>query len=139
MVRVNLVNPKKLADQHLIAEYDEILMLVAYIKRYPEVDGIPEEYCLGEGHMRFFKNKLDYLKKRHELIKKEMKKRNFQVNKTVDLQGFNEKNKGNWIAKKEDLNLIKKRIITKLRLKPTYYRHYGEYKPVTFFIKLLRD
>ena len=37
MVRINLVEPKKLADQHLIAEYDEILMLLGYVRRYPEV------------------------------------------------------------------------------------------------------
>jgi len=32
MVRVNLVNPKQLADQQLVAEHNEILMLVGYLK-----------------------------------------------------------------------------------------------------------
>jgi hypothetical protein len=34
MVRVNLISPSKLADQHLIAEYDEILMLLGYVHRF---------------------------------------------------------------------------------------------------------
>lgn len=32
MARVNLIHLKKLADQHLIAEYSEILMLLVYEK-----------------------------------------------------------------------------------------------------------
>ena len=58
MVRVNLISPEKLADQHLVAEYAEILMLIAYIKSYPSTEEIPEHYTLGEGHMKFFKNKV---------------------------------------------------------------------------------
>jgi len=74
MVRVNLINPGCLADQHLIAEYAEILMLVGYIKKHPEKDNIPARYTLKTGHMRFFKDKALYLKKRHEQLIKEMKK-----------------------------------------------------------------
>lgn len=95
MVRINLINPVKLADQHLIAEYDEILMLVAYIKKYPKIENIPKNYCLGKGHMTFFKNKMTYLKKRHEELKIEMKKRGFQINKTINLNLFKKDNKGN--------------------------------------------
>jgi hypothetical protein len=53
MVRVNLVQPEMLADQHLIAEYNEILMLTAYIRTHPETADLPKHYCLGKGHMRF--------------------------------------------------------------------------------------
>lgn len=133
MVRVNLVNPEKLSDQHLVAEYNEILMLIAYIKKYPQLDNIPKKYCLGKGHMRFFKNKVLYLKKRHEIIKIEMKKRGFQTNKTINLESFG----NNWKPDDKDLKLIKTRIVSKLRLKPKYYRYYGKYKSANFFIKLL--
>ena len=78
MVRVNLISPKKLTDQHLIAEYAEILILADYIKKYPKLENIPKNFCLGEGHQRFFKNKIKYLKKRHEELKKEMRNRNFK-------------------------------------------------------------
>jgi len=138
MVRVNLVNPKKLADQHLIAEYNEILMLIAYIRNYPELESVPKRYCLGKGHMKFFKDKVLYLKNRHESLKREMKKRGFQANKIVNLKGFEKNNLLNWNPKKEDINIITKRIISKLRLKPNYYRYYGDYKPVSFFVRILR-
>jgi len=138
MVRVNLVDPKRLSDQHLVAEYDEILMLLAYIKKYPEIDNIPKEYCLGKGHMSFFKDKVLYLKKRHEIIKTEMKKRGFQTNKTVNLKSFAKKNKSDWKPDGKDLEIIIKRIISKLRLKPDYYRYYSKYKSANFFIKLLK-
>jgi deoxyribonuclease (pyrimidine dimer) len=137
MVRVNLVKPELLSDQHLVAEYDEILMLTAYIKKYPSLDQIPVKYCLGKGHMRFFKDKLIYLKKRHEDLKIEMQKRNFQTNKTINLTHFKKINKNDWQPKKEDYEIIKKRIIEKLNLKPTYYRYYGQYKGKTFFIRIL--
>jgi len=137
MVRINLVNPKKLSDQHLIAEYDEILMLLSYIKKNPDIKDIPKEYCLGKGHIKFFKNKVLYLKKRHELIKKEMKRRGFQTNKTINLNDFKKTNKGDWKPKKEDFYLIKNRITYKLKLKPKYYRYYKKHKLSSFFIKLL--
>lgn len=50
MVRVNLIDPKFLSDQHIIAEYDEILMLISYIRRSKIRDDIPKRYCLGKGH-----------------------------------------------------------------------------------------
>ena len=37
MVRINLIHPKKLADQHLIAEYNEILMLLGHVKKFPHL------------------------------------------------------------------------------------------------------
>ena len=138
MVRINLINPVKLADQHLIAEYDEILMLVAYIKKYPKIENIPENYCLGKGHMTFFKNKMTYLKKRQEKLKVEMKKRGFQTNKTININLFKKDNKGDWKPEKRDLEIIKKRIISKIKLKPEYYRYHGKYKTADYLIKLLK-
>lgn len=137
MVRVNLVKPKKLTDQHLIAEYDEILMLVAYIKRYPNIEHVPEKYCLGKGHMRFFKDKLLYLKKRHEALKNEMRNRGFKTNKTIDLKFFKLKNKNDWKPSDKDFEIIIERIISKIKTKPEYYRYYGRHRPAGFLIELL--
>lgn len=132
MVRVNLINPEKLADQHLIAEYDEILMLVAYIRKYPKVDG-PSEYCLGTGHMKFFKDKLGYLRKRHDKLRLEMQKRGFVTNKKLRFT------KGDWKPSEKDFEIIKKRIISKLKAKPGYYRYYGKKKSVKFFTSLISE
>lgn len=138
MVRVNLVNPKALSDQHLIAEYNEILMLAAYIRKYPETDNIPERYRLGRGHMRFFKNKVLYLKERHENIKVEMRKRGFKTSKTIDLNTFEKGNKHRWKPECRDIVQVRRRIVSRLKLKPDYYRYCGEYKPVGFFVNLLK-
>ena len=137
MVRVNLIQPSRLSDQHLIAEYDEILMLVAYIKNKPSIDSLPQNYCLGKGHMRFFKDKVNYLKERHELLKKEMVNRGFKTEKTIDLDSFDSLNKGIWQPGEDDFKIIKARIKEKLALKPTYYRYYSKYKSTDFFFNLL--
>lgn len=137
MVRINLISPKSLSDQHLIAEYDEILMLVAHARKYPLFRGVPEKYCLGEGHINFFKNKLKYLKKRHELIKKEMRKRGFKASKSVILKGLPKKLLNDWKPCRKDKYIIRRRLAGKLRKKPRLYRYHGEHKNLNFFIKLL--
>ncbi len=137
MVRINLINPKNLSDQHLIAEYNEILMLLGYVKKYPHIDNIPEEYCLGKGHIKFFKNKLKYLKNRFDLIKKEMLKRGFSSNKKIDLKEFDKEFNGNWKPCKKDKEIIKKRLIEKIKLKPKFYTYFGEHRTEKFFIELI--
>lgn len=138
MVRVNLIEPNKLADQHLIAEYNEILMLLGYVKRNPAVVSIPEFYVLGPGHIRFFKNKLLYLKNRHESIKQEMIKRRFTPTKSIDLSIFDKVLIHDWKPREKDYTLIKARLREKLRKKPTWYRYYGQVKTPEFLIGLLQ-
>ena len=139
MVRINLLKPKQLADQHLIAEYNEILMLFGHVKKFPKINEMPSDYCLGKGHITFFKNKLLYLKKRHEELKKEMKKRGYATNKTIDLSKYSKELRNDWTPKKCDKELIINRITEKLKKKPEYYRYYGEHKPIDFLIKLIKE
>ena len=139
MVRINLINPESLADQHLIAEYNEILMLMAFIRKHQiRKEKLPEEYRLGQGHMLFFKNKVRYLKNRHERIRKEMKKRGFHTGKTIKIRGINKKLVNGWRPKKKDKQIIKKRLIEKINLKPDFYRYYKKKKPKSFFIKKIK-
>lgn len=139
MVRINLINPKHLADQHLIAEYDEILMLIAYVKNYPKMDcNSPNNYVLGKGHILFFKNKLKYLKKRHEELKKEMKKRGFATRKTINLNKFPKNLCKDYKPTQKDKEIIKERLIKKIKLKSTFYRYYSKHKPERFFIELIK-
>ena len=138
MVRINLIDPENLADQHLIAEYNEILMLLGHINKFPEIRNQPKNYCLGKGHINFFKDKIKYLKERHELIKKEMKKRNFKISKTIDLDKYPRKYRKNWKPTKDDKKIIKKRLISKIKLKPEYYRYHRVKKSKRFFIDLIK-
>jgi len=139
MVRINLIDPRNLADQHLVAEYDEILMLVAHVRKYPFARDVPEKYCLGKGHIRFFKNKLKYLEKRHELLKKEMKKRGFRAGKTVNLKGLPKGLVNDWKPSGRDKKIIRKRIIQKIKQKPGFYRYCKEHKQFRFFLELTKN
>ncbi len=141
MVRINLINPKFLADQHLIAEYNEILMLFGYVKKHPHThfNSIPKSYRLGQGHIIFFKDKLKYLEKRFELIKKEMKKRGFKGEVKINLNRFDKKLIKDWKPRKEDKKIIKKRLAMKINLKPDYYRYYRERKSKNFLIRMIKD
>lgn len=137
MVRINLINPYNLADQHLVAEYLEIMMLIGYVKKYPQIKEIPEQYTLGKGHIKFFKNKLIYLKNRHETLKSEMKKRGFATNKTLNLKAFKKELLNDWSPSKKDIHIIKERIKWKLNKKPNYYRHYRKKQDVRFLLNLI--
>jgi deoxyribonuclease (pyrimidine dimer) len=141
MVRINIINPKFLADQHLIAEYNEILMLLGYVKRHPKLilSRIPSKYKLGKGHILFFKNKLKYLEQRFNLIKKEMKRRGFYGNIKINLKIFNKKLINDWKPTPSDKNIIKSRLIEKINLKPNYYRYYSDKKPKEFFIRMIKN
>ncbi len=140
MVRINIINPKYLTDQHLIAEYDEMLMLLGYVKRYLKIkDGsIPERYTLGKGHMLFFKDKLRYIQKRHELIKEEMRRRGFKPSKRIILKEYPRTLHNDWKPLKDDYKIIIERIISKINKKPDYYRYYGKYRDKDFLIGLLQ-
>ena len=141
MVRINLIRPKNLADQHLIAEYDEILMLLGDIRKNPNlnIEKIPRNYCLGKGHILFFKNKLAYLKERHELLKKEMIQRGFRPKIMINMKEFKKELKNGWIPKEEDKQIIKNRLIKKIDLKPYFYRYYRKRMPKAFLINLIKN
>lgn len=144
MVRINIINPKYLADQHLIAEYKEILMLFGYVRKHPhthfhQLDKIPKSYKLGQGHILFFKNKLKYLGKRFELVKREMLRRGFSGNKKISYEKYDEKLINDWKPSKSDKEIIKRRLSEKINLKPNYYRYYKENKPKEFFEEMIKN
>lgn len=140
MVRVNIINPKYLTDQHLLAEYLEILMLVSAVKKHPttSLDKIPKNYKLGIGHILFFKNKLKYLQERHEKIKKEMLRRGFSPKKKLSLSGIPKNFMKNWHATSKDKQIIKKRLIERINRKPSWYTYKKQHKPRDFLIGLIK-
>ncbi|MFH1065627.1 MAG: pyrimidine dimer DNA glycosylase/endonuclease V [Nanoarchaeota archaeon] len=138
MVRVNIITPRLLADQHLLAEHLEIIMLVRYAKKHPSIENIPRRYCLGKGHILFFKNKIKYLQKRDKALQVEMKRRGFKPKTGLSVKGVSGKLLKDWKPLPGDSDIIKKRILWKIRHKPSYYRYCGEKKPLSFFVKLLK-
>lgn len=80
MTRINVVPVSELCDQHLLAEHRELTRIPnAVAKGKFHLRGQPTEYKLGEGHVRFFFNKLAFLKKRYDALHAECKRRGFNV------------------------------------------------------------
>lgn len=81
MTRINIhVPPINLCNEHLIAEHRELKRIPNAIKNGTSViKNIPSTFRLGEGHVKFFYNKLGYLKKRYSQLHSECIRRNFEV------------------------------------------------------------
>lgn len=88
MTRVNTVSPSVLTDEHLLVELRELSRIPNAIREGRAiVAGIPKEYSMGEGHVKFFYDKLLYIKKRHDYLRIEYKRRrgyDFSFKLTLD-------------------------------------------------------
>ena len=135
MTRINLISPKELTDQHLIAEYREITMVPAALKRTInskaglQLNQIPKEFTLNKGHVKFFYNKGLYLQKRYNQLIKEMKKRGFNPNpnRKFPKEIFLPNLYNDWNPSLKDKKIIIKRIDEKIKMKPNWYKK-TEYK-----------
>ncbi|MGC7590107.1 pyrimidine dimer DNA glycosylase/endonuclease V [Bisgaard Taxon 46] len=80
MTRINLIPVNELCDQHLLAEHRELTRIPnAVAKGKFNLVGQPDDYKLGTGHVRFFFNKLAFLKQRYDLLHQECIARGFNV------------------------------------------------------------
>lgn len=72
MTRVNVgISPTELPTKLLLAEHREIKRIPNMVKAgRVSMLNIPAKFTLGIGHVKFFYNKLGYLKNRYELIYK---------------------------------------------------------------------
>ena len=119
MTRINVgIPPKELSTKHLIAEHREIKRIPNVIaKGKYKMEGIPVVFTLGTGHVKFFYNKLLYLKNRYEEIYQECLARNFNVTyygncwDNVPPELMND-----YKPTKNDIKLIKQRILEKTKV-----------------------
>ena len=81
MTRINVgIHPSELTDKHLLAEHREIKRIPNCIaKGKYNMEGIPNRFKLGKGHVKFFCDKLYYLFKRYVKLYIECKNRGFNV------------------------------------------------------------
>lgn len=131
MTRINIIPPERLYDQHLIAEYREIFMVAAALKRSLKAKNgfslsqIPKSFTLGKGHIKFFYDKGKYLYKRYTLLTEEMEKRGFKPDKKRRFPSaiFIKNNLFNdWHPHRKDFGIILMRLKHKISLKPAWYR-----------------
>ena len=131
MTRINLVKPKELYDQHLVAEYREIFMVGSSLVRslksprwLTTIRNIPKEFTLNTGHVLFFYDKGLYLSKRYNSLIEEMLARKMQPDPTRIFKRFQWPDYlyNDWSPKPNDLDIIRKRLAEKVSIKPKWYR-----------------
>ena len=131
MTRINIIPPRELTDQHLIAEYREINMVPGSLKRTLKSkvgfrkERISEKYTLNSGHVYFFYNKGKYLNERYNELVNEMKKRGFKPNpnRKFAKEIFPKELYNDWLPSIEEQQIARKRIATKIKMRPNWYRH----------------
>lgn len=131
MTRINAnIPPDTLHRRHLIAELREITMVPASLSRSRRtrtddqiLSDIPGSFCLGKNHVKFFYNKLDFLKLRFSLLVTEMIRRGYvpDATRSVAFDGFPDKFYCGWKATEDDNLIVMERIIDRINQKPHLY------------------
>jgi deoxyribonuclease (pyrimidine dimer) len=110
------VLPSELNNKHLLAEAREIKRIPNCIaKGKYNMKGQPSEFTLGTGHVKFFYDKLGYLKNRYESLYSECVKRGFNVQYYGD--AWNDVPKelmGDYSPTKRDREILLERINERL-------------------------
>lgn len=132
MTRINSnLDPRVLKRAHLIAEWREITMVPAALRRSLRtryvsriLESIPHKFTLNRGHVSFFYNKLGFLRNRMELLADEMERRGYTPDRTrlSAFDGFDEVWMGDWQPSLEDTALIQERIAKRIAEKPHLYK-----------------
>ena len=113
MTRINVgVKPSELSRQHLIAEHREIKRIPnAVASGRCRLVNIPEDFRLGQGHVKFFYNKLGYLLSRYKKIYQECIERGYNVTNYEEAWSNVPKNlMGEWKPSVHDRKIILQRI-----------------------------
>ena len=115
-----------------MAEYREIFMIGSSLQRSFkslkwDPKRIPKKFTLGTGHVMFFYDKGKYLHKRYAQIRKELIKRDFNLDPTrkFKVTQFPTEYYNDWDPSLEDQEIIRQRIEERIKQKPEWYRHYG--------------
>ena len=146
MARVNVgVDPKRLTDQHLIAESVEITMITGGLRKngYLIKSPIPEQFGLGTGHINFFKNKIAYLKARLLEVNLELDERGIRNSTVIDLAEFPSHLHGHEFKfpLMRDSRIVRERICDRLinprKAKPGFHRYCK--KPIEDMKKFAED
>lgn len=131
MTRINSnLDPKTLKRMHLIAEYREITMVPAALRRALRTKSkqeilasIPQKFTLNAGHVKFFYNKQGFLIKRFNALIAEMKRRGYKYNlsRADAFMGFDSEFNYNWESTPEDDAIVQERIALRISQKPHLY------------------
>lgn len=89
MTRINIVPVEMLTNEHLRGEYKEITRVFTLSRKHFERTGelrpkdAPASYVLGEGHVKFFYDKLNWVLQRYMKLHAVMKQRGFNPDRAL--------------------------------------------------------
>ena len=125
MTRINAgIVPSRLVDAHAFIEYRELTRIPsAVLARTPVVAKLPPTFRLGEGHMRFFYNKIEYIYNKYITVHDDVVARGYTLNQDIverNLANFDRIRKTlphlwNNYNDKADAVLLRERIAERLR------------------------
>lgn len=148
MTRINTVDVKVLTDQHLMAEYRELPMINASLKRSKasrkglQLDSIPPKYTLNRGHVTFFYNKGKWLHRRWYQLIEELLARGYDVKpheRKVDWDVFDSVLYKDWEPTHKAHSINLERILYRINEKRDFYRYRGKPITDTYFNEILQD
>ena len=129
MTRVNSAIPVKcLTDEMLLAEHREIKRLPRVLLKAIQcssINKIPNKFCLGTGHVKFFLNKMLFILNRYKAIKDECILRKFNVTDySSNFLNIDDRYMNDYIPTHDEYNLLKERIIERINNSNKQYFHY---------------
>jgi deoxyribonuclease (pyrimidine dimer) len=131
MTRINVIPVEELADQHLMAEYRELPMVMSSLRRTLlskngwQLDKVPTQYTLNKGHVYFFTNKKQFLRERFCALIQELKFRGYSINpnnRVIDWRVFDTVPQISWKPTPGDIKINAERIYIRISQKPNWYR-----------------
>lgn len=134
MTRINLTLVSELADQHLMAEYRELPRVFGAVRKHVQNGKklkdfkISSVFILGTGHVTFFYDKLEFLRKRQINIIAECLKRGFKIQDTTaqDISDIPVEWRNDYIPTSDALKISQARLDEKIAQRPQWYKHYGK-------------
>jgi hypothetical protein len=117
MSRINAhIPPAELCDSHLLAEHREITRIPNTIRSGRAIiKDIPKKFTLGQGHVKFFYNKVGYIKNRYEQLYNECVARGFNIeSKHNSFEDIPQSLMNDWQNNEEANLLIRQRIQERL-------------------------
>ena len=127
MTRINVVPPAELTDQHLLAEIRELPRIFTLARKRLEKHGkldlgdIPNEYCLGAGHVKFFFLHLGWLHGRYSDLFFESARRDFDCKYISELwHGTYNDEMRDYVPTHKALILNRNRLRERINAKPYF-------------------